>query len=68
MSRIDVHVVRLHSVLNFVDDGLAGSLDTKNLGHFDNVIGGCEFTDNTLIPERQKPVGCVAQDERTNLR
>ena len=54
VPRVDVHVVGFHSVLNFVDDGLAGCLDTEDLGDFDDMVGGREFANDTCIQQRSK--------------
>ena len=43
MPRIDVHVVRLHRVLDLVDDGPARRLDTQHLGDLDDMIGSRHF-------------------------
>ena len=40
MARIDVHVVTLHCVLNLIDDGLPGGLDSEYLCNLDNMVGG----------------------------
>ena len=47
MSWIDAHSVRFHCVLDLVDNRLACSLDPKDLGNFDYVIGGSVFSDNS---------------------
>ena len=41
MTNIDIHAVALHSVLNFIDNGLPGSLDSKDTFNFHNMISFC---------------------------
>lgn len=46
MARIDDHVVRLHGILDFVDNCLSCSLDPKNLGDLNDMVGGCMLAHN----------------------
>jgi hypothetical protein len=48
MSRINLHVVLLHRVLNFIDDGHSGCLDTQHFGNLNDVVGGCALANNSL--------------------
>ena len=48
MPRIDVHVVRLHRVLDLVDDGPARRLDTQHLGDLNDMIGSRHFPHDTF--------------------
>jgi len=47
MARVDAHSVRLHGILNFVDNGLSSSFDPEDLSGLDDVIGGCELSNDT---------------------
>ena len=46
MSRIDVHIVRFHSVLDLVNDRLTGGLDTQHLSDLDDMVGRCVLSDD----------------------
>jgi hypothetical protein len=39
MPRVNDHVVGLHRILDFVDDGPAGSFNAEYLSDFDDMVG-----------------------------
>lgn len=38
MSRVNDHVVTFHGILNLIDDGTPGCLDTEHLSNLNDVI------------------------------
>jgi hypothetical protein len=46
MAGVYAHAMRRHGVLNLVNDGSSRRLNTKNLGHFHDVIRRRVFTHN----------------------
>jgi hypothetical protein len=46
MSRIDAHAMRLHCVLDLVDDSASRRFDAQNLGYLNNVVGGSVLADD----------------------
>ena len=47
MARIDDHIVRLHGILDLVDDRLTRCLDTQNLGNLDDMVRRSLLSHNT---------------------
>jgi hypothetical protein len=47
MSRIDAHAVTGHGVLDFVNDSPSRGFNSKDFGHFNDMIGSGMFPDDT---------------------
>ena len=47
MTNINTHAIALHGVLNLVDNGLSGSLNTKDLRYLYNMVGLSDFKIDT---------------------
>ena len=47
MPWVDAHSVGFHSILDLIDNRLSCSLDSKDLGNFDYMVGGGIFSNDS---------------------
>lgn len=65
MSRIDIHAVTLHRVLDLVDDGLPRGFNPKNLCDVDDVVGRGLFANDSCERKSSAVISTAGKRHQT---